>query len=89
MTLIADDRRSHVFPMALNDLTNAIASMNGLYTPINITSQPFKSQSLPSGFDGASFAGAMFLGFTYVLMCIGLSMDLIYDREVNSCTITW
>jgi hypothetical protein len=38
-----DDRKSHVLPMALNDLSNTIAASVGLNQSINITSQPFKA----------------------------------------------
>lgn len=76
-----DDTSSHVLPTAINDLNNAIASNFGL-PRISLTSQPFKSQALEVSFDGGLFAGSMFIGFTYVLMVVGLAMELIYDREV-------
>ena len=43
LTLVVDDRKSHVLPMALNDLSNTIAASVGLNQSINITSQPFKA----------------------------------------------
>ena len=82
VTVVADDQKTHVLPLALNDLSNAVASTLGLGS-IHLTSQPFKTQSPPAGFDGLSFAGSIFLGFTYVIMVMGLAMELIADREVS------
>ena len=82
VTVVADDQKTHVLPLALNDLSNAVASTLGLGS-IHLTSQPFKTQSPPAGFDGLSFAGSIFLGFTYVIMVMGLAMELINDREVS------
>ena len=83
MTVVADDQKTHVLPLALNDLSNAVASSLGLGS-IHLTSQPFKTQSPPAGFDGLSFAGSIFLGFTYVIMVMGLAMELIADREIRA-----
>ena len=82
MTVVVDDRKTHVLPLALSDLSNAVASTLSLGS-IHLTSQPFKTQSIPGGFDGLSFAGSIFLGFTYVIMVMGLAMELIADREVS------
>lgn len=84
LTLIVDERFSHVLPMALNDLSNSMAGIVGLDEKIRLTSQPFKSQNPTPGFDGLQFTGAMFLGFTYVIMIIGLSLELIQDREIRA-----
>ncbi len=84
LTLVVDERQSHVLPIALNDLTNSIASMLGLAEKISVSSHPFKPTSALPAFDGLLFAGAMFLGFTYVIMIISLSLELIYDREIRA-----
>ena len=36
------------------------------------------------GFDGGAFAGAMFIGFTYVMMPLGMGLELIEDREIRA-----
>ena len=51
---------------------------------INITSQPFKTQSPSPQFDGLLFGGSTFIGFTYVIMVMGFALELIYDREIRA-----
>ena len=82
LTLIVDDRYSQVLPMAMNDLSNTIASYLNLREGINLTSQPFKATEQLPQFDGLLFAGSLFLGFTYVIQVMGFALELIYDREV-------
>ena len=84
LTLIVDDRYSHVLPVALNDLSNTMASFLGLNDTIQLTSQPFKTTDQPPAFDPLLFTGAIFLGFTYVIMVMGFALELISDREVIS-----
>lgn len=36
-----------------------------------------------AGFDGSVFGGALFIGFTYMFIPIGMAMELIEDREVR------
>ena len=79
-----DDRYSHVLPVALNDLSNTMASFLGLNDTIQLTSQPFKTTDQPPAFDPLLFTGAIFLGFTYVIMVMGFALELISDREVIS-----
>jgi hypothetical protein len=81
---LVDDRKSHVLPVALNDLNNALSAVLGL-SEISLTSQPILSNSIATAFDGLLFTGSMFIGFTYVIMVMGLAMELIQDREVCVC----
>ena len=60
------------------------ASSFGLNQTIDTTSQPFQTTEKEPGFDGGSFSGSIFIGFTYVIMVCGFALELIYDREV--CT---
>jgi hypothetical protein len=69
-------------PVSINSLSNMYATSYGL-NYITVTSQPLKAKTPPT-YDYASFAGAMFVGFCYLMMPIGLAMELIEDREVQS-----
>ena len=82
--MIIDDRKSHSMPVAINDLTNAMAKYYlGEEYEIQVISQPFEAQSLNANFDGGAFAGSMFLGFVFVVVVMGQALELIGDREVR------
>ena len=83
VTLIGNDKKSHMLPIALNDLSNTMAKSHGLSANITLSSEPFKkSESIPAQFDGASFGGSIFFGMNYVLFVMGVAFEFIYDREV-------
>ena len=83
VTLIGNDRKSNILPIALNDLSNTVAKSHGLDANITLSSEPFKrSESVPAQFDGASFGGSIFFGLNYVLFVMGVAIEFIYDREV-------
>lgn len=82
LTLVLNDTAQHVLPVAVNALTNTIASYFGL-PHINLTSLPITTGSPIAEFDGGAFVGNMFVGFTYVIMAMGLSLELIEDREMR------
>ena len=85
VTIVANDVKSHILPLALNDLSKTMASFYGLNSSISLTSQPFKKSGTgePAQFDGAAFSGSIFFGFTYTLIIMGFALELIYDREVR------
>ena len=90
LLIVANDIKSHILPLALNDFSKTMATFYGVGGNISLTSHPFKAAKTgqpPTQFDGAAFSGSIFLGFTYTLVIMGFAMELIYDRQVKERSI--
>ena len=70
-------------PVAINTLTNMFAAAYGLNTTVKLTSQPMIA-AVDAGYDYAAFAGVMFIGFAVLMPPIGVSMELVEDRETRA-----
>ena len=87
MTIVADDRKSHILPVTMNDLTNTIAASRGLGS-IEFTTQPFRRLKPPKKINvdigAGDIFGALCLGFVYVLFILSCATEFIYDRVVRA-----
>ena len=86
LLIVANDVKTHILPLVLNDFSKTMATFYGVGGNISLTSHPFKAAKTgqpPTQFDGATFSGSIFLGFTYTLVIMGFALELIYDRQVK------
>ena len=85
LLIVANDIKSHILPLALNDFSKTMATFYGVGGNISLTSHPFKAAKTgqpPTQF-GATIGGFILLGYTYTLVIMGFTTDLIYDRQVK------
>ncbi len=82
MTILFNFTALQSIPVSINSLTNMYAAAYGLGGNVSVVSQPLAAEAL-SGFDYAAFAGVMFIGFTYLMLPMGLAMELVEDRELK------
>ena len=69
-------------PVAINTLTNMFAASYGLDTTVRLTSQPLIA-AVDTGYDYGAFAGVLFVGFAVLTPAVGVSFELVEDRETR------
>ena len=70
-------------PVAINTLTNMFAASYGLdATAVRLTSQPLIA-AVDTGYDYGAFAGVMLVGFAVLTPAVGVSFELVEDRETR------
>ncbi|XP_059079473.1 cholesterol transporter ABCA5-like isoform X1 [Tigriopus californicus] len=83
VTVLVNFTSLHSVPIIINQISNIMADLHNLDS-INTISHNFKHTSMAGDFDFGSFGGTIFIGFTYVLIPIGLALELIEDREIRA-----